>query len=344
MSFQSDTIGNITLKKLFNKTQTQNSIGLGTEKNYTNVSMSNSTIFGETVPATITSPSSNAHVSQDPDFTTYPENTPLVQKVRFTIQEVEGSDGHAYHLVFPDSDYLHSSIISYRNTKLSDAKGAVQLVPPGLGQDPTIYAPDVRNTSGQQIVYLNNMPVYIDYFAGIYFTESLADEGTFSRVPYEITAYVYLGKMASEVAPISSAEINSSNQLELTLSNGNVLTASGTIQSGEQGPTGIAGPTGPKGETGPIGLRGQTGSTGLAGPTGDTGPRGPTGLQGNTGPRGATGITGSQGQPEHLVLLGHKVLEVKLLVLMNLEYCLIAKSQIFNLLLVLLQLMYISLL
>ena len=189
MSFQSDTIGNITLKKLFNKTQTQNSIGLGTEKNYTNVSMSSNTIFGETVPATITSPNGNSHVNQDPDFTTYPSVNPLIQKVRFTLQEVEGSDGHAYHLVFP-SNSLHASISSFADQKLSDTKGAVQLIPPALGDDPSTYAPIVRNINGGQITYLDSMPVYIDYFAGIYFRESLDNEGSFVRVPYEITAYV----------------------------------------------------------------------------------------------------------------------------------------------------------
>ena len=299
MSFQSDTIGNITLKKLFNKTQTQNSIGLGTEKNYTNVSISNNTIFGETVPATIISPNGYSHVNLDPEWTTYPSVNPLVQKVRFSLQEVEGSDGHAYHLVFPSSS-LHSSISSFADTKLSDAKGAVQLVPPALGDDPSTYAPFVGNVNGGQITYLDSMPVYIDYFAGIYFRESLDNEGAFSRAPTFIIAYVYLGKMANEVAPISSAQIDASNQIELTLSNADVVTVSGPVQGpqGLRGATGIAGPTGSKGQTGATGPQGSTGATGIAGPRGVTGSQGvtgPQGIQGVTGPTGSKGETGAAG-------------------------------------------------
>lgn len=129
---------------------------------------------------------------------------------------------------------------------------------------------------------------------------------------------------------IVDVEVNPSNDVLVTLSNGNIINA-GTIATivgpkgpkgpkgdkgdkgdqgiqgtqgiqgekgdkgdkGDQGIQGVQGPKGDKGDKGDTGAKGDTGETGPQGPKGDTGEQGPQGIQGPVGPQGPKGEDGT---------------------------------------------------
>ena len=83
---------------------------------------------------------------------------------------------------------------------------------------------------------------------------------------------------------ISTATIDASGHLILTLTNGNTIDAgSAKGDKGDTGATGATGSQGPQGEQGIQGIQGETGATGATGPQG---PQGPTGAIGPQGPAG----------------------------------------------------------
>ena len=87
-----------------------------------------------------------------------------------------------------------------------------------------------------------------------------------------------LEDVSNPTGSVSTATVNGSGELILTLEDGSTINA-GVVrgadgqdgQDGEDGVDGAAGPTGPQGPAGPAG------PTGAAGPTGPTGPTGPAG-------------------------------------------------------------------
>lgn len=92
----------------------------------------------------------------------------------------------------------------------------------------------------------------------------------------------------------NGATIDSNGNLQLTLSDGTILSAGHVV--GAQGPQGVAGPQGPQGLQGEVGPAGPQGLQGLQGPQGEAGP------QGLQGPAGTSIISGAVDSNGHLIV------------------------------------------
>ena len=199
--FSSENKSTIAFKKLFNKAHTSPSKALGNELIASNVSLADSTIFGETLPSD-------------------PESAPgtVVEKVTFTLVEDNTAAGHAWKLQFP-SDYS-GSLTGKADNFIHQYLGAVQLVPPTYG---SAYTAKVKDSSNNELSF-GNGAFFIDYYAGVFF-QKVADQ----QAPHTVEAFVYTGKMLNQV--VSDIQTSVDNSQDSLLAGSGISIAGSTISA-----------------------------------------------------------------------------------------------------------------
>lgn len=195
----------IAFKKLYGKSHTSAKFGIFNESIGSSVQLGSSTIFGNSIPSA-------------PSSSLYSITEGAVEKIQFTLEPIalstyastlgsvagttiddEGNTAvngvHAYKLVLP-SDYVTNSSNAKKGTGaflnsavLSDANGALQLVPPSFGD---LYSAQISSSSGI-IGGLDDEDYYLDYYSGILFIQDIG------RTPTAVTAYAYVGDFVSDL-------------------------------------------------------------------------------------------------------------------------------------------------
>jgi len=202
-------------KKLLGKAHTSNLKIDGEEEIGSNIQTSSDIIFGDRIPS---APNLTLNTVQGIG------SFPSVEYVQFNLVPIagtsydandsgggSGSDSadisqtagtHAYAFQFPENYQTLTN-----NTKAGDGVfsnrvflyetiGKAQLVPPFFsGNAPNPYIVKIYKEDGTQIPLLDNIDWNIDYYNGILFLQDY-DE---SKVPAYARAFVYVGRMASEI-------------------------------------------------------------------------------------------------------------------------------------------------
>lgn len=204
MALSSSSKENISLKKLVGKSHTSNAQEAFNETKTTGLTLSTTSIFGETIPP---APSSESLHSISGS----------VEYVRLTATPLQESSingrFHAFKLSLPaqyeaNSSNEKSGTAPFTNsTDLHSSTGSLQLVPPNFSSsyEAKVYygSPDVNGNFpvAQRIFLLDERSWYLDYFSGILFQET--PPGSADLDPTFVEAYIYIGDMANQ--KISSA-------------------------------------------------------------------------------------------------------------------------------------------
>tara|TARA_R110002074_G_scaffold401237_2_gene598776 strand:+ start:956 stop:2083 length:1128 start_codon:yes stop_codon:yes gene_type:complete len=198
-----------------------------------NIQIDTSTIFGETIPQTVTTtalytkfsasasdPVTAEHVEfylQSIGGTTYDANTGTFGSVGFGAgDESQNSGPHAYQLVLTASYETLSSNSSkstgyYVNNQIINAgNGGIQLISPSFGpQSGNNYGLELYTAhpddGGSRIYPTDPMDWNVDYFNGLVFIQDY----NASKIPTYARGFLYIGKYANNIITgISSSDAN----------------------------------------------------------------------------------------------------------------------------------------
>jgi|TARA_R110002110_G_scaffold474_2_gene1861 hypothetical protein len=198
-----------------------------------NIQIDTSTIFGETIPQTVTTstlytkfsasasdPVTAEHVEfylQSIGGTTYDANTGTFGSVGFGAgDESQNSGPHAYQLVLTASYETLSSNSSkstgyYVNNQIINAgNGGIQLISPSFGpQSGNNYGLELYTAhpddGGSRIYPTDPMDWNVDYFNGLVFIQDY----NASKIPTYARGFLYIGKYANNIITgISGSDAN----------------------------------------------------------------------------------------------------------------------------------------
>ena len=205
----------ISIKKLVGKAHTSNDKDVANEALPSGITISSNTVFGQTVPAYTGSAAKY-------EILTNKENEKVGEFLRLSASFVVGSDTssgrHGFSLKLPDDYETHSTnpkrgtdpFVNGRVIYLTT--GSLQLIP--TSYDSNYEAKPYHTGSGEtQIPVLDARDWSLDYFNGILFQQDPSGTGDQSDNPRYIDAYLYIGKMASEVIASASSAAGSSKTL-----------------------------------------------------------------------------------------------------------------------------------
>jgi len=227
MSLSTTSKVNVTLKKLNGKAHTSNDKGLINESLSSGMTMSYSTIFGESVPA-------------EPNQSSYYDNVDdKVEYIRLLAEFIPGTDTsvgrHSFSLKLP-SDYETNSSNPKAGTypflnsqELHTTKGKLQLVPTSFGNE---YEAKPYYDDGTEtlIPLMDQRNWTLDYFNGIFFQQDPPGTGAHSQNPVYIDALIYIGDMLDDVVDnISAGGSGSSSAGSATLREKNIYMVASTI-------------------------------------------------------------------------------------------------------------------
>jgi len=208
MAFDEKTERLISLKKLSGKAHTSNDKGLANEALPGGLTLSSNTVFGQTIPAH-TGSATQYHVLSNSS------GEGVAEFLRLSASFILGSDTssgrHGFSLKLPD-DYVSNSKNSKKGTDpFIDGRviylttGSLQLVPPSYDLD--YEAKPYHTGSGEiQIPVLDSRDWSLDYFNGIFFQQDPDGTGDQATNPRYVDAYLYIGKMTSEIISAVSGE------------------------------------------------------------------------------------------------------------------------------------------
>lgn len=198
----------ISIKKLVGKSHTSNDKDVANESLPTGLTVSSNTVFGQSVPAH-TGSASNYHVLSNS------AGEGVVEFLRLSASFIVGSDTssgrHGFSLKLPD-DYASQSKNPKKGTDpftngrvIYLTTGSLQLIPPSYDSD--YEAKPYHTGSGEtQIPVLDARDWSLDYFNGVFFQQDPAGTGDNSTNPRYVDAYLYIGKMTSEIISSGSNE------------------------------------------------------------------------------------------------------------------------------------------
>ena len=198
-----------------------------------NIQIDTSTIFGETIPQTVTTntlytkfsasasdPVTAEHVEfylQSIGGTTYDANTGTFGSVGFGAgDESQNSGPHAYQLVLTASYETLSSNSSkstgyfVNNQIINAGNGGIQLISPSFGpQSGNNYGLELYTAhpddGGSRIYPTDPMDWNVDYFNGLVFIQDY----NASKIPTYARGFLYIGKYANNIITgISSSDAN----------------------------------------------------------------------------------------------------------------------------------------
>jgi len=198
----------ISIKKLVGKSHTSNDKDVANESLPTGLTVSSNTIFGQTVPSH-TGSASKYHVLSNS------AGEGVAEFLRLSASFVVGSDTssgrHGFSLKLPDNydslsknpkkgtDPFTNGRVIYLTT------GSLQLIPSSYDSD--YEATPYHTGSGEtQIPVLDSRDWSLDYFNGIFFQQDPPGTGDNTSNPRYVDAYLYIGKMTSEVIASGSNE------------------------------------------------------------------------------------------------------------------------------------------
>tara|TARA_R110001599_G_C12265222_1_gene660797 strand:- start:81 stop:3068 length:2988 start_codon:yes stop_codon:yes gene_type:complete len=201
MALNDSTKINISLKKLSGKAHTSNDKSLASEGLPSGVTLSSTTVFGESIPASPTTTNLYDR-SGTGDY--------QVELVRFECEFITGTDTsngrHSFKLKLPsgyEDGSSHGPTGAFVDSAvLYSSNGALQLVPPSFGnlyEAKPFYGGSSTKNSGTQIPLLDSRDWNIDYFNGILFQQDPPGTGDHSNNPDFIEAYLYIGKYLDTV-------------------------------------------------------------------------------------------------------------------------------------------------
>lgn len=198
----------IAFKKSVGKGHTQETFAFTEEKYGSNVQMSLSTVFGESI---------NPLPQTDGGLSTTGATDNIVEKVRFTVEIIPDTlvgtnQSQGYRLRLPDGyDGVLSSIFS-GGTYLYDGLGKLQIVSSLYGtlkpDGSTEYDPVLYQTDGETIIpKFDEISWILDPYSGILFVQSPpAGYDVSASRPGFVEAFLYVGKYGDEVVSEVSGE------------------------------------------------------------------------------------------------------------------------------------------
>ena len=206
------TMVNIAFKKLVGKSLSSTKKTDSEETIASNIQLSSTSLFGDTIPAApSTAPSNFTLLDKDGNTTTDASAAVVEYITTFTLTEVPGSNYdandvnlsadssehgsqtagvHAYALVLP-TDYNSNSdadlpaITTFGHGGITGSE-AIQVVPPSFGVNYTI---ELFESDGSQIPLLDASDWSFDPFSGIVYVQDYDS----SKIPATAKAYLYVG-------------------------------------------------------------------------------------------------------------------------------------------------------
>lgn len=238
----------IAEKKALNKVHTQTGFAPNEEEISTNVGISYSTIFAQTVPNLPKSFTS---------LTSAYDNNGVVEYLRFEVERIDDTEvgvnmSQGWRLKLPSS--YSSSGYSQTYTSgdfLTDSLGKLQLVPPLYGTiDPngdTEYTARMYKSdgtadvvgSGTEIDKFDPINWFIDYYTGVIFIQDPTTNFNLANFPRYVDAYLYIGVYMDEVGQsgmslkdgLSSHSYMRLESTDFTLTSGNTMDANVSFSS-----------------------------------------------------------------------------------------------------------------
>ena len=188
----------ISIKKLVGKAHTSNDKAVANESLPTNITMSTSTIIGQSIPGT-TGSNVQYEILQNSD------NENIAEFVRFEASFIPGSDSlsgrHGFELKLPsnyESNSNNSKAGTYpfiNNQSVNITSGSLQLIPASFSAG---FEAKPYHTSGgtTQIPVLDARDWNLDYFNGVFFQQD--PPSNTNKNPTYVDGFLYIGKMLDE--------------------------------------------------------------------------------------------------------------------------------------------------
>jgi hypothetical protein len=193
----------ISLKKLLGKAQTDNAKESSNEARFSGLTVSASTIFGESIPPSPTTTN------------LYDITSGRVEFVRLVLDVDPSANGHAFVARLP-SDYESTSTNPKKGTApfingqvLSSTSGGIQIVPPlyGLGYEGKPYrGGSATKGSGSLVAPGDVVDWNLDYFNGVIFQEN--DPNTSPANMTYLECLIWVGDFVSDALEGQQSQIS----------------------------------------------------------------------------------------------------------------------------------------